>query len=580
MVTRKSLPKKRTTGKTVRPVKRARPSGNGLKSFAMNALDQEAEPLFQKLTQERATAPAFSLISPKNLTQIDPETIAKRYLQQAFDSKSVPALTAPKSDSGDATEFSSLGVETIPLTASKTVKFRQTFNKIPIYGSLVTVELDEANQLLGINSSIGDPTDVSSVAKVSPAQAIAAVQAYAGFKKTLTNIVPHLNYYYDQQDSRWRLAFILEDVPVTREAKADSSLAPRYMDYIVDAHTGRVIIELPRTPSVAAETVTALDGKNASRQIRVDQSGNASTLKDSKLNIQTFDFKFDDPSANEKALPGKPIVNPPNPWPPAAVSAHANATAVADFLRTVLRRNNIDNKGGPMNSSINCVVARESPGQNQWFNAYWNGHQMVYGQRLDGNSLMSLSVDLDVVGHEMFHGVTDSTARLEYAFQSGALNESYSDIFGIIIANFDNPNTLTWNWKVGEGLDADGKPFRDMANPTAFGQPDHMKNYKQLPNTENGDYGGVHTNSGIHNKAAYNVLTATAASQIVLFKPSEVAAIFYIALTQYLSRTSQFSDSKRGAITATRSLFRTLPTADLQARVDAIEKAFTDVGIS
>lgn len=580
MASKKSRPKRRTAGKSVRRITRPKSTGNGLKSFAMHALDQKAGPLLQKLTQERATASAFSLITAKNLTQIDPETIAKRYLQQALDSKSVPALNAPKSDSGDATEFSSLGVETIPLTETKTVKFRQTFNKIPIYGSLVTVELDDNNQLLGINSSIGDPTDVSSVAKVSPAQAIAAVQAYPGFRKTLTNIVPHLNYYYDQQGSRWRLAFILEDVPVTREAKSDDSLAPRYMDYVVDAHTGRVVIELPRTPSIDASTITAVDGKKASRQIRVDKSGNASTLKDSTLNIQTFDFKFDDPSTNEQALPGKPIVNPPNPWPPAAVSAHANAAAVADFLRTVLRRNNIDNKGGPMNSSINCVVARESPGQNQWFNAYWNGNQMVYGQRLDGDSLMSLSVDLDVVGHEMFHGVTDSTARLEYAFQSGALNESYSDIFGIIIANFDNANTLNWNWEVGEGLDADGKPFRDMKDPTAFGQPDHMKNYKNLPNTENGDYGGVHTNSGIHNKAAFNVLTVTAAGQQVLFKPAEVAAIFYIALTQYLSRTSQFSDSKRAAITAARSLFRTLPTADLQARIDAIEKAFTDVGIS
>ena len=63
---------------------------------------------------------------------------------------------------------------------------------------------------------------------------------------------------------------------------------------------------------------------------------------------------------------------------------------------------------------------------------------MVYGQVLNGKSLMSLSVDLDVVGHEMFHGVTDMTSRLEYALQSGALNESYSDIFGVIIANFSN----------------------------------------------------------------------------------------------------------------------------------------------
>src|SRR5262249_7098223 len=153
-------------------------------------------------------------------------------------------------------------------------------------------------------------------------------------------------------------------------------------------------------------------------------------------------------------LPGQAILNPPSPWPPAAVSAQANAVAVSQFLRTVLRRNNIDNKGGSMNSSINCVVQRFSPGGNEWLNAFWNSKQMVYGQRRVGAALKSLSVDLDVVGHEMFHGVTSSTARLEYVTQSGALNESYSDIFGVIIANFDNLDIPNWNWKIGEGLSA------------------------------------------------------------------------------------------------------------------------------
>jgi len=570
---------KKTAKKKSASPKSASRSGNGLKTFAMHALDSKTAPMFAKLTEERATAPAFSLVGPQNVEKIDPETAAKHYLDQALESSSVPALTAPKTTAGDS-EFKSLGTETIPLTNTTTVKFRQTLNQIPIYGSLVTVEMDDSNNLLSINSSVGEPKDAPSVATISQADAIKAVKSYPGYRKDLAGIVPHLNYYFDNGTAKWRLVFILEDVPVTVDSKQKGGTPlPHRMDYVVDAQSAKVIAELPRTPSMAAATEQAVDGLNKPRSIQVEINGAKKLLSDKALNVQTFDFKFDDPQDDAANLPGAAISSPPVPWPPSAVSAHANAAAVAQFLRTVLRRNNIDNKGGPMNSSINCVVQQETPGGNQWFNAFWNGSQMVYGQRKNGTGLMSLAVDLDVVGHEMFHGVTDSTARLEYVAQSGALNESYSDIFGIIIANFDNPNTLTWNWKVGEGLSPDGKPFRDMQKPSLFGQPENMKNFVKLPLTRKGDNGGVHTNSGIHNKAAYNILTAKDSSGQLVFKPAEAAAIFYLALTQQLSRTSQFSDSRRAVITSARTFFRTLPAAQLAEKITAIEDGFSAVGI-
>lgn len=351
------------------------------------------------------------------------------------------------------------------------------------------------------------------------------------------------------------------------------------MDYVVDAHSGKVVAELPRTPSMASSVESAADGLGKKREIRIEVSGAKKILSDISLNIQTYNFDFHDPESEEGSLPGQPVTFPPE-WPPAAISAHANAAAVAEFLRSILARNNIDNNGGVMRSSINCVVAGESEGQHQWFNAFWNGKQMVYGQRLNGDMLMSLAVALDIVGHEMFHGVTAAEARLEYVAQSGALNELISDIFGVIIANFSEPDPRKWNWKLGEGLALDGKPFRDMSNPPLYGQPDHMKNFKVLPNTRSGDWGGVHTNSGIHNKAAYNILTATDAAGSLIFSPREVAAIFYLALTQQLSRTSQFSDSRRGVLTSAHSLFRTLPPDQQKAKLDAISQGFDAVGIA
>jgi Zn-dependent metalloprotease len=197
---------------------------------------------------------------------------------------------------------------------------------------------------------------------------------------------------------------------------------------------------------------------------------------------------------------------------------------------------------------------------------------------LFNGSLRSIAASADVVAHEFFHGVTDHTAQLVYELESGAMNESYSDIFGTIISNFANLDVGSWNWLVGDGISSSVEAFRSMKDPTAFGQPKHMRDFIILPNTEKGDHGGVHTNSGIHNFAAYRLMTAKSAGKFV-FSPAEVAAIFYITVTQQLSRQSGFSDSRRGALIATRSLFRNASAAELAKRVKAVENAFSAAGI-
>jgi Zn-dependent metalloprotease len=544
---------------------------NGLKTFSIHSKDEASNQSMAALSAEESAHPSFAAAA--GVTSVDPETVARRYLDLALGSSAVRNFTAPVADQVPS-EFKSLDTETIPLTGTTIVKFRQYFSKIPVYGSLVTVELDESNKLLGINSALGAPQSVSPVARISPADAVKAVKAYPGHTKDLDKIVPRLNYYFDRAASKWRLVFILEDVPVVPKTKGRS---PVLMDYVVDAHSGKVVTAMPRTPTVAVQE-TAPDGLGTPRTFEVDKAGNSEVLKDLTLNIQTFDFKFNDPVQQSRSLPGTPIKNPPK-FPPAAVSAHANAAAVSTFLRMVLKRNNIDNQGGLMRSSVNCVDASDSPDGKEWINAFWNGEQMVYGQRHNGAGFLSMSVALDVVGHEMFHGVTDMTSRLEYTFQSGALNESYSDIFGIIIANQPVADTRTWKWQIGAGLQTNGQPFRDMSDPTLRGQPAHMRDFKVRPNTRAGDNGGVHTNSGIHNKAAFNILTAVNGGALV-FKPEEVAAFFYLAVTQRLSRTSQFTDSRTAVLDSARTLFRNLAPAALDEKISAIEAGFTAVGIN
>jgi Zn-dependent metalloprotease len=132
--------------------------------------------------------------------------------------------------------------------------------------------------------------------------------------------------------------------------------------------------------------------------------------------------------------------------------------------------------------------------QRNYANAYWNGEQMAYGDG-DGVEFRELSGDLDVVGHELSHGVTEATSDLIYQNESGALNEAFSDIMGTSIEF----SYGTGNWTIGEDIDLLSNGFRNMANPNEDGDPSHYADRY----TGTGDNGGVHTNSGIANHWFY-----------------------------------------------------------------------------
>jgi Zn-dependent metalloprotease len=584
MAARKSAARSKGRGRARPRSRSAQPKrvavrNNGLRAFALHATDEAGAKTLSALRAERPTLPAFAVPEAAAPEGLDPETVAQLYLQQALESDKVPRFTT-RTPKGRTCEFKSLGVETLPLTGTRTVKFRQTCDEIPVYGSLVTVELGDNNECLAINSALGEPYGVSPIARISPAEALKTAAKAAGYKGKPPLATPRLFYYFDRKLQRWRLTYFVEDVAVTKpKREAAPSLAPLVMDYVVDAHTGKLVAQMPRTPSLL-QTIegTGTDELGQERTIGYVVEGGKKVLRDEQLNIHTHDFQFRDPELQDSKLPGVYVTDPPG-WSKGAVSAHANAGVVAHFLRDVVRRNNIDNRGGAMISSINCLVKSQSPGQKQWFNAFWNSRQMVYGQVLNNGVLRSLAASLDVVGHEMFHGVTENTARLEYAAETGALNESYSDIFGALISNFVEPDIGKWNWEVGEGLSDSRQAFRDMSDPSKYGQPAHMRDFKVMPVTQDGDWGGVHVNSGIHNFAAYRVMTAKGAGGAYLFTPTENAAMFYICLTQHLSRTSIFADSRRGVLLAARTLFRNESQAARDGKIVAIEAGFTAAGI-
>ncbi|MDD4979335.1 MAG: M4 family metallopeptidase [Gallionella sp.] len=564
------------------PSKGSRVSPSGLSGFLLDASDAAGKAAFATLAKSRPAVRGFAAGAAFSLKSMDAESAALSHLEHALASAAVKKFTRPKIETAES-EFKSLGSEVVPLTGTTLVKFRQQFNKIPVYGSLVIVELGKNNQCLAINSSLGTPNGVSHLASVSPLAALKVAAKVSGQVLKSLSQTPRLYYYFDQNTAVWRLAYIIEDVPkdshvISKQGNIESPL----QDYIVDAHTGKLLAELPRLNTIAVLQEVVRDALNKSRKITVETAANGKRrLHDSTMNVTTYGFDFKDPWAQSDQLPGALYIKPPAPWPLEAIGAHANGAAVAKFLRKIVLRNNIDNKGGEMVSTVNCWDRDEgvTPAK-QWKNAYWNGNQMVYGQiKFPDGSFYSIASMLDVVGHEMFHGVTDHTSRLEYQTQAGALNESYSDIFGVLINNFSR--TLDkWIWEIGVGFYGPGKALRNMADPTRLGQPKHMRQFVKTtpPYNGNNDYGGVHSNSGIHNFAAYRIMTSKAGGKY-LFTRRQLAAMFYIALTSHLSRTSQFSDSRRALVLATRSLFRNKSAVALAQRVRAVEDGFSAAGI-
>jgi bacillolysin len=191
----------------------------------------------------------------------------------------------------------------------------------------------------------------------------------------------------------------------------------------------------------------------------------------------------------------KPNFHSPDQRP--GVDAHYYADVVDDFYGAVFGRNSIDDQGMPIISTVHFF--------NRYCNAFWNGIQMTYGDG-DGKGCLPLSGGLDVVGHELTHGVTEFTSNLIYENESGALNESFSDMMGNTIEFYADDTGRdpagSPDFLIGEDviLVPDVFPgFRNMGDPAEDNDPDH---YSELL-VGAADNGFVHSNSGISNHAYY-----------------------------------------------------------------------------
>ncbi|WP_441869794.1 M4 family metallopeptidase [Pseudarthrobacter sp. TAF60_1] len=258
-------------------------------------------------------------------------------------------------------------------------------------------------------------------------------------------------------------------------------------------------------------------------------------------------------AAGSETLPGKLVrkEGDPTSGDVAADEAYEGLGNTHRLFADIFGRNSIDGAGLPLDASVHFGKLYD--------NAFWDGKQMVFGDG-DGQVFERFTRSLSVIGHELTHGVTQFSAGLAYRNQAGAINESMSDVFGVLVEQYVKKQSVPEAiWLIGEGLftaQVQGSALRSMKAPgTAYDddvlgkdpQPDSMDSYVRT----SADNGGVHINSGIPNRAFY--LTAEALGGNAWEAPGQ---IWYETLTGgSLPATATFSVFARTTAAAAVELF-------------------------
>lgn len=351
-------------------------------------------------------------------------------------------------------------------------------------------------------------------------------------------------------------------------------MSPRPIRCVTPPHMLRQIV-LNGTPAqreTALRTITASEQLRALRRTMLELSAFMPSMSAAGKHRTVYD-------AHEGSLlPGvlARLEGDPPSADPSVNEAYEGAGATYDLFLQVYGRNSIDNNSLRIDSSVHYLKGYD--------NAFWNGEQMVYG---DGDEDLPateklfnrFTVAMDIIGHELTHGVTQFEANLAYWDQTGALNESFSDVFGILVKQYALGQTAEEaSWILGEGLftaNVSGLGLRSMKAPgTAYNdavlgkdpQPGHINDYISMVE----DNGGVHINSGIPNHAFYVM-----AKEIGGFAWEKAGQIWYRTLVDKLSARSDFQDAANLTHAAAAELY-----GDGSLEQKAVKSGWAEVGLT
>jgi Zn-dependent metalloprotease len=331
---------------------------------------------------------------------------------------------------------------------------------------------------------------------------------------------------------------------------ADAPLSRRYI--YVDATTGEIVHEIDRICH-ADVNATANTRYSGNQPIVCDQvSANSYRLREAGRGQGVITLDMNNGTNYGSATD---FTSTTTTWTSTvdnvAYDAHWGAEETYDYYTSQHNRNGIDNNGFAMYSYVHYG--------NNYNNAFWDGQRMTYGDGSQSPGGFNPLTSLDVCGHEFTHGVTEYSANLDYSYESGALNESFSDIFGTAIEFYAKPNTA--NFLMGEEISVPaGTPLRSMSNPNQYGDPDCYNGTNYY--TGSADNGGVHTNSGVQNFWYYLLCqggTGTNdlnnAYNVTGQGITKASAIAYRNLSVYLINTSQYADARTYAIQSAQDLY-------------------------
>jgi Zn-dependent metalloprotease len=442
---------------------------------------------------------------------------------------SVSAEQAARGYLSDCGSFFGLTNQTAELTLMQqkpaslnrsVVKFQQAYHGIPVFGAELLVQLDKSKNIILVNGDILPEPKIDTQASIeaNAAQQTALLTVAAKYKSgidTLKVSKPELWIYnpalVQSADAPTSLVWRMEVTPV--------GLGPIRELVFVDAHQGSVVLNFNQVE-------TALNDRNGTAQSAPAESGPAVTNPDlgtTSLNRRTYT------AHNGGTRPGTLVCNESNPTCSGgdtdAKHAHLYGGDTYNFYSDYYGRDSLDNAGMALISTVHYSSG--------YCNAFWDGAQMTYG---DGCSIVAD----DVVGHEMTHGVTAHESALNYINESGAINESFSDVWGefVDLTNGKGTDTAASRWLMGE--DTSIGAIRNMKYPTTMGDPDRMGSPKYYHGYD--DNGGVHTNSGVNNKAAFLITDGATFNGYTVtgIGITKAAKIYYEAQTNILISSSNY----------------------------------------
>jgi len=457
-------------------------------------------------------------------------------------------------------------------------RFQQTLRGVPVEGGDAIVHYDARGGLQAITDDFRQGLKVDTVAKLSESEAVSkAVNAYGSYD-VLTAAPESKLLVKRMDDGTDRLVY---KVQLRRE---DGSLHTDMPVYYVDAHSGEIVGQYSNLQTATGTGASLYSG---SRSLTTYLSGTTYYLEDTGRKLGTFDMRSGTTSAYR-------FSDTDNAWgngstsstQSAAVDAHFGAQMTYDYFYNTHGRRGVDGNGGPGGyTSIDGVTKLLSSRvhySSKYNNAFWNGTYMTYGDG-DGTTFTPL-VTLDICGHEMTHGVTERTAGLVYSNESGALNESMSDVFGAMVERYALGESVN-TWKIGEQAYTPataGDALRYMDNPHAKAggtyTPDDDPDHYAERYTGTADNGGVHINSGIGNKAFYLLAKGgthhRSGVTVTGIGADAAAKIWYKALTSYMTSSTNFAGARTATLNAAAALY-----GSGSANYNAVASAWTAVGV-